>query len=174
MVIFEGNTPVIVGRRDILPRKAHRKKRSECGVERATPMQKRALENHLLRGMNKTQAMKEAGYSQGSQVSLLNNAMQKRPIVEALERRQITNDLVAQVIGGGLEATRPDYKDFPDHSVRLSAAREVNRIVGNYAPTKIQAESRSIVVHISSADAERLNQYRRMRGANGTGEDRRD
>jgi hypothetical protein len=172
-VVVDG-TPVLLTREKCpsIRRMKPKKRRSECGVERATPMQKRALENHLFKGMNKSRAMIAAGYTpNGITTQKINNVLQRRPIVAALEKKKITNDTVAGVIAEGLKAMRPDDHKFPDHSARAPYVREVNRIVGNYAPTTVQVQEKALVVHITSEDAERFQKYRRMRRENGDSED---
>jgi len=167
-------TPVLITRAKY-PRTHRMKKKSESGVERATPMQKRALENHLFKGMNKTEAMEKAGYSMTPHNTAgINAALEKRPIVKALEKRKITNDTVAEVIEGGLKAMRPDDHKFPDHTARAPYVREVNRILGNYAPTKVQVREQAVVINLTSDDAAKFQKYRAMRAGNGGNEDGAD
>jgi len=135
----------------------------DAPFSKLTVMQKQALTNRFELGMGNTQAASEAGYSLSNARRVLPALLKKKPIVEALEKKGIKPDKIAQVIAEGLDAMHPLRPALPDHNARAKFVREANTILDNYPPKKIQQDQRVIEIHLTGDDMRAIQKYEEMR-----------
>lgn len=169
---IDGN-PVLVSRRDHRPRTVtiklkKRKGIRELGIRSMPPKQKQALKNLLTMGFDKKrEALTAAGYYPTNITRDAAALLRTRPILEALKKKGITEDRIAEVLNEGLDATHPmSKKNKKDYKAIAKFVQEVNKILGVYAPTKIQSEERHIVIHLDSEDVRAHERIKNIRGEN--------
>lgn len=138
-------------------------KGKEAPFSKLTQMQKKALANKFELGMGNKQAALEAGYSESNAHKILPALMKRKPIVEALHKKGISDDKIAQVIADGLDAMHPLKPNQPDHNARAKFVREANSILDNYPPKKIQQDQRVIEIHLTGDDMRAIQKYEEMR-----------
>ena len=140
----------------------------DMGIRALTPQQRMALKNYDELGAKpevKRDAATAAGYSEGYALQAMDNLLQRRPIVAALEEAGGTDQRIAQVIVDGLESEHPLKIGRKDPHAIHKFVTEANKIKGNYAPTKIQQENKSqvMVVHLTTGNVDAFNKFQRMR-----------
>jgi len=140
----------------------------ELGIRSMPPQQKQAIKNLLTMGFDrKKEALMAAGYSETNIARDSEALLRTRPILEALKKQGITEARVAEVLNEGLKATHPMSKENKkDYKAIAKFVQEVNKILGVYAPTKIQSEEKRIVIHLSSEDARAHERIKNIRGEN--------
>jgi hypothetical protein len=150
-----------------------RKKTFDYGIKRLSKRQQDALANVMNAGAvdrkTKRQAGIDAGYAKTYAIQGVEKALERKSIIEALERHNVTDDKIAQVIAGGLEAMHPLTKGKqPDWHARDKFVKEANRIKDNYPPTRVkgQLDVRSVQVHLTTEDYRASEKYAKMRGEN--------
>jgi hypothetical protein len=147
-----------------------RKKAYDYGIKRLNQRQRDTLTGIMKAGavdsVTKRAAAEAAGYAPAYALQAADNVLKRREIVELLEKHGVTQDKIATIIAEGLEAMHPLTKDpKPDHHARHKFVQEANRIVGNYAPTRIKQETdgRIVHLHLTAEDAVAAEKYRKMR-----------
>ena len=79
-------------------------------------------------------------------------------LVEGLEQAGIlgNNGKLKKRLNQGLDANKEDSKGeyIEDYNTRLSYIKEVNKVVGNYAPIKSQTESKNLNLSLKMSSAE--------------------
>ncbi len=148
------------------------KKTKDLGMCQLNRQQLQALKNYSNRGAVpevKKEAAMDAGYSEGYALKAMDNLLQNRSIVTALENAGGTDERIARVMVEGLESEHPLKPGRKDPHAIHKFIQEHNKVKGNYAPTKIQAEidSRVMVVHLTAGSIENFNKFKRMRGESG-------
>lgn len=147
-----------------------RKKTFDYGIKRLSKRQQDTLANIQAAGAvdaaTKRQAGIDAGFAPSYALQGADKALHRKEIIDALERHKVTNDKIAEVIAGGLEAMHPLTEGKqPDWHARDKFVKEANRIKDNYPPTKIKGEvdARVIHLHLTSEDARASDKYSKMR-----------
>jgi hypothetical protein len=138
---------------------------NERPISKLTHMQKKALENKFELGMGNKQAAIQAGYALSSAPDVIPKLMARKPIIDALKAKGITDEKIASVIAEGLDAMHPIRPEQPDHNARAKFEREANQVLDNYPPKKIQSEQRVIEIHLSGEDVKAIRKYEEMRNA---------
>lgn len=148
-----------------------RKKTFDYGIKRLSQRQRDALANVMKAGAvdsaTKRQAGIDAGYSETYAIQGVEKALERKSIIAALETNNVTDDKLAKVIAGGLEAMHPLTKEVrPDWLARHRFVQEANRIKDNYPPTRVkgQLDVRSVQVHLTTEDYRASEKYAKMRG----------
>lgn len=148
-----------------------RKKTFDYGIKRLSKRQQDALANVMNAGAvdrpAKRQAGIAAGYSETYAIQGVEKALERKSIIDALERHLVTDDKIARVIAGGLEAMHPLTEGKqPDWHARDKFVKEANRIKDNYPPTRVkgQFDVRSVEVHLTTEDYKASQKYAKMRG----------
>lgn len=180
--IFPENLPVFIGRGETIPRHVRlrpkkRKKLKDLGIKRLNPKQREALENFYQMQQDpenkssltqtKKDAAMTAGYEESGAIKAMDRLLERKPIVQALDKAGVTDDRIAEVINEGLESEHPLKPGRPDPHAIIKFVVEANKIKGNHPATKlkIEKESRSMVVHLTTGNIEQFEKYQRMRGA---------
>jgi len=176
IITVEGS-PVLVRVSDVDHSKTQRfrpkkrKKTYDYGIRQLRPQQREALAYVMKTGAvdaeTKRAAGLAAGYSPTYAVQAVDKVLERREIVELLEKHGVTQDKIAKTIAEGLEAIHPLAKGRqPDHHARHKFVHEANQIRGNFAPTKVKGEVdiRAIHVHMTPEDVVASEKYRKMRG----------
>jgi len=141
-------------------RKKPRKKLSDKGIRSLTKKQRKALTNYMEQGFKgQRKALEAAGYSGLNPTRDMKRLMVRKPIIVELQKMGVTDETIAKVIAEGLEARHPMRPKMPDHHARVKFVSEVNRIVGNYAPTKIQSEERIFNITLTGDDIKALQKF---------------
>ena len=145
-------------------RRGHRRKprMAELGISKLKPQQRLALENKFELGMSNRQAAIQAGYEEANASHVLPRLLRRKPIVDELERKGVTDEKIAVVIAEGLDAMHPIRPDQPDHHARAKFVSEANKVKDNYPPKKIQVEDRSINIHLTKDDYLALRKYQEL------------
>ena len=148
-----------------------KKKRVDRGIETLTLKQKRVLEGKL-DGLSTTAAIDQAyGYHGGTLMKATEALMSRKPIIDALEAKGVTDDAIAQKIADGLEAKKtvvlgPDRSvSEPDHSARIQYVKEANKVRDNYPSIKIDKTEKVVHISLNSDDVKAMEDFNRMRGA---------
>jgi hypothetical protein len=158
--------PVYVGRERIARLRRGKKPKppmAELGITKLNPRQKQALINKFELGMTNRQAEIQAGYSESGTTHVISKLLKRKPIQEALEKRGITKERIAQGIDEGLDAMHPIKPDQPDHHARIKFIQEANKILDNYPAKKIEIEEKSINLHLTKDDYVALKKYQELR-----------
>jgi hypothetical protein len=146
-----------------LKKKKSRKKLSDKGIRSLTKKQRQALTNYMEQGMTgQRQALEAAGYSGLNPSRDMKRLLFRKPIVDALLKRGVTDGKIAQIIAEGLDANHPMKPEMPDHHARIKFVSEANRIRDNYPAIKFQSEQRIIKVILTKDDIEHLKKYYEM------------
>lgn len=179
--LFPTDLPVLVKAGGTVPRtvRIHPKKRKhlkDLGIKRLNPQQRGALENFYRmqqdpeRGsslpQNKKDAAMDAGYSESGAIKAMDRLLERKSIVEALDKAGVTDEKIAEVIMEGLESEHPLKPGRPDPHAIIKFVIEANKIKDNHPATKVKIskESRSMVVHMTTANIDQFEKYQRMRG----------
>jgi hypothetical protein len=162
-----GGIPVLCGAEKI-PHHIRRGKRpkppmAELGIEKLKPQQKLALQNKFELGMSNRQAAIQAGYEETNASRVLPRLLRRKPIVDWLEAKGVTDEKIAQVIAEAMEAKHPFRPKQPDHNIRLKAAHEANVAKDNYPVKKIEIEEKSTRIVLSDRAYEKYLEDKRMR-----------
>jgi len=167
------DTPVCPGGgRESIPRhvrlRPKPRKIQDMGIRQLNKQQRNALKNYDVLGAIpevKKDAALAAGYSDGYALRAMDKLLQIRPIVKALEDAGATDERIANVIVEGLESEHPLKPGRKDPHAIHKFVQEANKVKGNYAPTKIQAETKSqvMVVHLTAGNIEAFDKFTRMR-----------
>jgi hypothetical protein len=148
-----------------------------------TLRQRDALRNFVEAGLDpskKAACERDAGYAPSASGQAIDNVLSKpfirQRIAEALERAGVSYDRIAQVIAEGLSALHPtaDPRVDPetgeayipkDHTAIERYLRDAIDLHDLRPETKIRKEinKRTVTIHLTAADHEALNKYRRMR-----------
>lgn len=157
-----------------LPRKIR-----DFGIKRLNLKQRQALQNFYEKAKDpasKTRALTtlkkesavEAGYSEGGAIKAMDRLLQRKAIVEELEKAGVTDAKIAEVILEGFSATHPMKPEQKDYHAVVKFVQEANKLKENYPDTKLQIskESKTIVVHLTTGNIEQFNKYQRMRELN--------
>jgi len=160
--------PILFGRetrpRTFRVRPKKRKRKSDYGIKKMTKQEKQALQNYFEGGMtNKGQAAIAAGYEVSNASNIIPRLLKRKPIAEALEKRGITKEKIAEIIADGLEAMHPMHPKQKDQNARYKFVTEANKILDNYPPKKVQVEERSVVLHLGREDYEAMEHYEELR-----------
>lgn len=155
-----------------LPRKIR-----DFGIKRLNLKQRQALQNFYEKAKDpasKTRALTtlkkesavEAGYSEGGAIKAMDRLLQRKAIVEELEKAGVTDAKIAQVILEGFTAAHPIQPQQKDYHAIVKFVQEANKLKENYPDTKlkISKESRTMVVHFTAGNIDQFNKYQRMRG----------
>ena len=139
----------------------------DMGIRQLNQQQRDALKNYDELGATpevKKDAAVAAGYSEGYAIQAMDKLLQCRPIVAALEKAGGTDARIAQVMVEGLESEHPLKPGRPDPHAIHKFIQEHNKVKGNYAPTKIESETKSkvMVVHLTAGNVDSFNKYRKM------------
>jgi hypothetical protein len=158
-------------RRQVRTKPKKRKKTFDYGIKRLNKRQIATLDGILkakrVDKKAKIKAAKSAGYSPAYALQAANKALERKSIIDALTRHNVTDDKIAEVIAGGLGAMHPLTKGKqPDWHARDKFVKEANRIKDNYPATKIhqQSDTRAVHIHLTGADIEAGQKFREMRG----------
>lgn len=174
-IITVDGVPVVVRISDVDRSKTQRfkpksRKAFDYGIKRLSGRQRETLANIMKAGAvdsaTKRQAAIDAGYHPDYAIQAADTVLQRREIVELLEKHGVTQNKIAQVIAEGLEAMHPLTKTpKPDHHARHKFVQEANKINGNYAPTKIKGDFQGRVVHLhlTAEDFKAGEKYEQMR-----------
>jgi len=162
------NLPVLVSGRERIPgrRRVRPKVRKivDFGIRKLNPRQKEALANYLEMGCkNKKLAATMAGYSPNNAINDMNRILSRKPIVDALKKRGVTDDKIAEVIAQGLQAKhpfKPKKKDF--HAID-KFVKEANRLLNNYPPVKIESQEKVVHIHLTMDDFAAYESYKKLR-----------
>lgn len=137
-----------------------RKPLADKGIKQLNKKQRGALHNFMNNGMtDKKTALVKAGYCESVNPRVMDKLVSRKPIIAWLEKKKVGDEKLATVIAEGLDAMNVKFRDYPDHNVRHKFVAEVNRIVGNYAPTKIQAEQRVFNITLTGEDVKMIQKY---------------
>jgi len=168
-----GDIPLCPGRDEIPQRhnvrlRAKPRKIMDMGIRQLNQQQRDALKNYGNLGATpdvKKDAAVAAGYSKPYAAKAMDKLLQRRPIVTALEEAGVTDKKIASVIVEGLESEHPLKPGRKDPHAIHKFVQEVNKVKGNYAPTKIQTEGKSqvMVVHLTAGNIEAFDKFKRMR-----------
>lgn len=170
-VLSADNPPSLVSSRrphiKTIRLKVKKPKRSlkELGLDKFNKRQKQALANIASMGLdNKKEAVIDAGYAESSATRTADRLLQSRPVVKALEKKKVDIARVAEVIDEGLEATHPLSKqNKKDYKAIAKFLQETNKILGLYAPTKVQSEEKHIILNITPEDIKSHKKVKEMR-----------
>lgn len=147
------------------------KKRNEMGIKELPERERTALVELMKKGApftneKKQQAAETAGYSiaHGNGIKAMDRLLKRKPIVDALVKENITDERIAKVISDGLDANHPLSKDDkPDFMARHKYVQEVNKIMDNYPPKRIEQQSQNIHVHLTTDNFKQLKKAEEMR-----------
>jgi hypothetical protein len=123
-----------------------------------TKMQADALENHLVHGMNKSEAARKAGYSEAS--AHAHNPIAKRTISEKLAEldEKYGSELnwkvaklrqVAEVAIPDEELTKEDLKTVGSG---IEALKELNKMRGHYSPEKLVTVNMNVDLELEESN----------------------
>lgn len=154
----------------------------ELGIKKLNPKQRHALQefytlakdpknkNRSL-GSLKKEAADVAGYAPSSAPAVMSRLLNRKPIIDELDKAGVTDARIAEVIAEGLESEHPLRPGRPDPHAIIKFVVEANKIKDNHPATKlkISKESRSMVVHLTSGNIENFEKYQKLRGLNGPG-----
>ncbi len=170
--------PMCPGREEAKPRfnvriRPRSQKVKDMGIRQLNPQQRAALKNYADLGAVpevKKKAAVDAGYSEPYAIRAMDNLLQCRPIVKALNDAGGTDERIAEVMVEGFESQHPLKPGRLDPHAIIKFIAEANKVKGNHAPTKIQAETKSQVqvVHLTAGNVESFNKFRKMREQDGT------
>jgi len=147
------------------PRRKRRKPpMAELGFEKLRPQQKLALVNKFKFGMSNRQAGICAGYSPNSASAIVGKLSARKAIVDKLEEAGMTDGKIAQIIVEAGDAMHPFKPSQPDHSVRLRAAQEANKVKDNYPAKKIEVEEKAVHLHFTEKDYANYRKYKQLTG----------
>lgn len=164
------------GGHEAMPRQVRIHKRTQkirdMGMRALNKQQRQALKNYSNMGAIpevKKAAAIEARYSEGYALKAMDGLLQSRAIVKALEKAGGTDERIAEVMVEGLESEHPLKPGRLDPHAIHKFVTEANKVKGNYAPTKIQAEVKSqvMVVHMTAGNVDNFNKFKKMREAHG-------
>jgi len=158
--------PVLVGRSKIARIKRGKRPRppmAELGIAKLSKRQKQALVNKFELGMTDRRAGIQAGYSVSGATHLMPKLLSRKPIINALDARGITDDRIAQKIDEGLEAMHPFRPEQPDHAVRVRFVSETNKLRDNYPAKKVEVEAKVVNLHLSRDDYSALKKFEELR-----------
>lgn len=172
--------PVVVPASNILeaevirPRQEKRKKKSkkkkmvDKGIKKLTGQERRALQNYMEQGFTKPRkAVVAAGLPAGTAVARMRALMSRKPILAELEKVGITDEKIANVMADTMEAVMEKNRGFPDHSSRMKAVIEANKIKDNYPAQKVQLDERIITINLTGEDTVMLQKFIDMRNGEG-------
>jgi hypothetical protein len=147
-----------------------------------TMRQRDAMKNYIEASLDpskKAECERNAGYAPSANGNAIDNVLAKpfirQRIAEALEKAGVSYDKIATVIAEGLEAehptagarTRKDGSTYipKDNTAVERFLRDAIDLHDLRPETKIRKEinKRTVTIHLTSADHEALNKYRRMR-----------
>lgn len=141
-----------------------RKPLADKGIKQLTKKQRGALHNFMNNGMtDKKDALEKAGYCEAVNPRVMDKLIARKPIIMWLEKKKVGDEKLATRIAEGVDAMNVRFPEQPDHHARIKFITEVNRIVGNYAPTKIQSEERIITINLSGEDMKALQKFNELR-----------
>lgn len=175
--VIDGN-PVYIGRGG-RPGKNHRvrplpRKTADKPFRKINKQQKKAIKGLLEahkegKDITKASVKKEiglnSGYSEGYAVQAVDKAMQRKPVVSALEKVGVDDDFIAKTIKEGMtEPRHPKNPDMKDYHAIDKFVKEANRLKDNYPATKIQSEQKVVHIHLSGEDFQAVERFKRIRG----------
>lgn len=143
------------------------------GIKRLNGRQKATLNDLMKKGETgdlSTAAKKEAGlvggYSETYAVQAVNRLLERKPILDALEKAGVTDEKIAHVILGGLSAEHPLAKGKKDYHAIAKFVSEANRIKDNYPPTRVEQKKQEqvLIVQVTGQDIAALEKVKSMRG----------
>jgi len=151
--------------------RARSNKVRDMGIRRLNKQQRDALKKYSELGATpevKKKAAMAAGYSGPYALKAMDNLLQSRSIVRALEAAGGTDEVIAQKIVEGFESEHPLKPGRKDPHAIHKFIQEANKVKGNYAPTKVQSENKSqvMVVHLTAGNIEAFDKFQRMREEN--------
>lgn len=136
-----------------------------------TDRQKTFLKNRLS-GMNKRQAVIQAGYATSTASIMAKRITDKissnKIFIEEAHRQGLTVEaIIGEVKRGMTEAVHPQFQNQPDNFNRRSYTDMAIKIYGGYAPNKldVRQDSRELKIILTSDDIEAWKEYKRMREA---------
>lgn len=148
-----------------------KKKPLNRGIETLTEKQKRVMEGKM-EGLSTTAAVQRAyGYHGGPLVKAANALLARKPIIDALESKGVTDEKIAEKIADGLEAEKTvvigkgEYITEPDHSARVQYLKEANRVRDNYPAIKVEKEEKVVHISLTGDDVRAIEQFHGMRKA---------
>jgi len=166
--------PVLLDLRERRP-KTFRIKVKKCGrpgtaslgLSRLDPRQKAALENIVatrdFSDKGKRDAAMDAGYSKRCSLPAMNRLLARKPIVNWLVKKGVTDEKLAEIIKEGLEATHPLSKDDkPDWHARHKFVSEANKLKDNYPAKRIEIDERAVHIHLTGDDVEAVRKYKEL------------
>jgi hypothetical protein len=144
---------------------------ANLGLSRLAPKQKAALENIAaskdFSDKGKREAAIDAGYSKRCSLPAMNRLLARKPIVNWLVKKGVTDEKLAQIISEGLEAIHPLSKDNkPDWNARHKFVSEANKIKDNYPAKRIEIDERSVHINLTGEDVEAARKYKELVGEN--------
>jgi phage terminase small subunit len=147
-----------------------------------TLRQRAALRNFVEAGLDpskKAECARDAGYSPTTTGQAIDNVLSKpfirQRIAEALEKAGVSYDKIATVIAEGLKAEHPTaalrftedghFYAPKDYNAIARFLREAIDLHDLRPETKVykQVDKRTVTIHLTAADDEALEKYRRMR-----------
>lgn len=148
-----------------------RKSLQTMGVSRMDKRQKRALEKIIENPLASNRSIGiDAGYSPTNASMAVGRLKSRRKIVKALEKKGVNDDRVAEVMAEGLESENPFRPGTKDHNTILGYVKEINRVMDNYPPTRVQSESKQAIMHIhfTSQSLKNHDKFGKLRGQRAT------
>lgn len=136
--------------------------------------QMKALKNYVELGATvdvKHEAAVAAGYPPATATAAMNRVLEHpvvhRKIVDALDQAGVTDEKIATVIAGGLDAHHPFRPKYKDWATIEKFARQANQLRDNFPETRIrtQSETRQIVINMSIEDAASYKRYLELQAA---------
>ena len=158
--------PVLISERESPPRtvriKVKPRKIRDMGIRQLPKKHRQALQNYLDQGMtNKKKASEDAGFADARP---LDKVLERKQIVNSLEKKGVTDDYIALKIKQGLNAKHPQFSKQKDQHAIVKFVSEANKLRNNYPPTKIQQESKNIHIILTSEDSKQYQKFKEMRG----------
>jgi hypothetical protein len=140
---------------------------ANLGLSRLDPRQKAALENIAaskdFSNKGKKEAGISAGYSERCSLPAMNRLLARKPIVNWLEKKGVTDERLAGIIDKGLDATHPLSKENkPDWNARYKFVQEANRVKDNYPAKRIEIDERAVHIHLTGDDVEAARKYKEL------------
>jgi len=132
-------------------------------MRRLSKQHKQALQNYVDNGGDKRKAAVDAGFSLSNSSRTMDQLLSRKPILESLEKRKVTDDYVALKIKQMLNAKHPLAPTQKDNHAIIKAIQEVNKISDNYPVQKFQSESKVISIHLTGDDFKAIKEVEEMR-----------
>lgn len=124
-----------------MPKGHHKRGDRMRDPESGLTLKQKAFGDYVLAGESHASAVRKAGYKPGSRrncnvlaYDLASHPNIRQYILESLQAENVTPKAISVAIAKALHAVPGD--DVEIHHVRLAAAKEANKMIGSYAPTK--------------------------------------